>query len=430
MAARLKTRTGPDNSTSSSGYWELVRGNASFRYLWFGQIVSLLGDWFNLIASAALLAQLTGSGFAVGGLFAVRMLAPFLISPLAGVVADRCNRKHVLILSDLFRAVTVCGFLLVRDPQDVWLLYTLTAIQLALGGFFFPARNAILPDIVSSRELGTANAINATTWSVMLAFGAALGGLVAGTWGIYPAFIIDAFSFVVSALILLGVQYRKTPEALSSSGRRLVRDRRRPVPGGSRLPSEQPADPGHGPSTRESRRWSSPRDTRSSRWSSAGACFPLGKAGGISLGLLFSAAGLGTGIGPIAARLWAGDRPDRLRRALFAGYLLSALGLGISSLLINLETVLLGGLWAGIGGGIIWVFSTQLLLQSVPGKVRGRVFATEYAIFTLLSTFGVTATGLALDSSLKVSEILAAMSVLTLVPAGLWRFWLWRHAQG
>ena len=428
MPARLKTRTEPNNSTSASGYWDLVRGNGSFRYLWFGQIVSLLGDWFNLIASAALLAQLTGSGFAVGGLFAVRMLAPFLISPLAGVVADRCNRKHVLILSDLFRAVTVCGFLLVREPQDVWLLYTLTAIQLALGGFFFPARNAILPDIVSSRELGTANAINATTWSVMLAFGAALGGLVAGTWGIYPAFIIDAFSFIVSAVILLGVQYRKVPETASASGRGLfetavvqyleglayLRNNRQILvtalhKGVTALVFSQ--------------------GYQVVKVVIGRSLFPLGKAGGISLGLLFSAAGLGTGIGPIAARLWTGDRPDRLRLALFAGYLLSALGLGISSLLINLETVLLGGLWAGIGGGIIWVFSTQLLLQSVPGKVRGRVFATEYAIFTLLATFGVTATGLALDSSLKVSEILAAMCVLTLVPAGLWRFWLWRQAQ-
>ena len=157
--------------------------------------------------------------------------------------------------------------------------------------------------------------------------------------------------------------------------------------------------------------------------------FPLGQAGGISLGLLFSAAGLGTGIGPIVARQWTGDRPEQLRLALFVGYFLSALGLGISSLLINLETMLLGSFWAGIGGGIIWVFSTQLLLQSVPGKVRGRVFATEYAIFTLLSTFGVTATGFALDSTLKVSEILAGMCALTLVPAGLWRYWLWRHAR-
>ena len=428
MPARLKTRAEPGNAAPPTGYWELVRENASFRYLWFGQIASLLGDWFNLIASAALLAQLTGSGFAVGSLFAVRMLAPFLISPLAGVIADRCNRKHILILSDLFRAVTVCGFLLVRDPQDVWLLYALTAVQLALGGFFFPARNAILPDIVSPRELGTANAINATTWSVMLAFGAALGGLVAGTWGIYPAFIIDALSFVVSAVILLGVQYRKTPETPDTLGRGLfetavvqyleglvyLRNNRDILvtalhKGVSALVYTQ--------------------GFQVVKVVIGRGLFPLGQAGGISLGLLFSATGLGTGIGPIAARLWTADRPDRLRLALFAGYFLSALGLGISSLLINLETVLLGSLWAGVGGGIIWVFSTQLVLQSVPGKVRGRVFSTEYAIFTLLSTFGVTATGFALDSSLKVSEILAAMCVLTLVPGGLWRIWLWRRAR-
>ena len=80
----------------STGYITLVRSNSNFRFLWFGQIVSLCGDWFNLIASAALVATLTKSGFAVGGLFIIRMLAPFLTSPIAGVVADRFNRKQVL----------------------------------------------------------------------------------------------------------------------------------------------------------------------------------------------------------------------------------------------------------------------------------------------------------------------------------------------
>ncbi|MFB3142683.1 MAG: MFS transporter, partial [Acidobacteriota bacterium] len=148
------------------GYGELVRGNANFRNLWLGQIISLLGDWFNLIASAALVVELTQSGFAVGGLFLVRMLAPFLISPIAGVVADRYNRKHILILTDILRAIIVLGFLWIRTPQQVWLLYTLTAIQLALSGFFFPTRTAILPDVVSGPELGAANALSSTTWSV------------------------------------------------------------------------------------------------------------------------------------------------------------------------------------------------------------------------------------------------------------------------
>ena len=120
------------------GYVQLVRQNSNFRNLWIGQIISLLGDWFNLIASASLIGLLTQSGIAVGGLFVVRLLAPFIVSPIAGVVADRYNRKTILIVADITRALTVLGFLFIRDPGQVWLLYTLTAIQMGISGFFFP----------------------------------------------------------------------------------------------------------------------------------------------------------------------------------------------------------------------------------------------------------------------------------------------------
>jgi len=102
-----------------TSYSRLIARNADFRFLWFGQMVSLMGDWFNLIACATLVAKLTHSGIAVGGLFVVRMLAPFLISPVSGVAADRYDRKTLLILTDLARGVVVLGFLLVRDPADV-----------------------------------------------------------------------------------------------------------------------------------------------------------------------------------------------------------------------------------------------------------------------------------------------------------------------
>ena len=136
------------------GYVALVRGNHNYRSLWCGEIVSLFGDWFDLIASATLVSRLTGSGLAVGGLFVLRMLAPFLISPVAGVLADRYDRKKLLIACDLSRAVIVLGFLLVRAPGQIWLLYVITALQLTVSGIFYPAREAILPDIVSRRELG------------------------------------------------------------------------------------------------------------------------------------------------------------------------------------------------------------------------------------------------------------------------------------
>ena len=130
-------------------YKELIRGNRNFRNLWLGQIISLMGDWFNLIATAILTANLTGSGLAVGGLFVVRSLAQFLSSPLGGVLADRFNRKKILILADILRFFIVLGFLFIKDASQIWLLYTLTALQLGISGIFFPTKNAILPDVVS-----------------------------------------------------------------------------------------------------------------------------------------------------------------------------------------------------------------------------------------------------------------------------------------
>ena len=96
-----------------------------------------------------------------------------------------------------------------RGPEQVWLLYALSALLMAISGIFFPTRTAILADIVTKRELGSANALTATTWSVMLAVGSALGGIAAGQWGIYQAFAVDGLSFLVSAALIAGVRYQR-----------------------------------------------------------------------------------------------------------------------------------------------------------------------------------------------------------------------------
>jgi MFS family permease len=212
--------------SAGAGYRDLFRGNADFRNLWCGHVISLFGDWFNLIASASLVASLTGSGLAVGGLFVVRMLAPFLVSPIAGVAADRYDKRTLLIATDLVRFVVVLGFLLVREPSQVWLLYALTFVQLAMHGIFFPTRNAMLPEIVSPRELGAANAVTAATWSVMLATGAAAGGLVSGSFGVYPAFVVDSLTFLVSAFFIARVRSRRAPptEGAHPSAQRALAD--------------------------------------------------------------------------------------------------------------------------------------------------------------------------------------------------------------
>lgn len=403
------------------GYFTLIRDNSQFRNLWSGQIVSLFGDWFNLIASAALISRLTESGLAVGGLFVVRMLAPFLISPLAGVAADRYNRKRLLILADLSRAVIVLGFLFVREPQHIWLLYALTAIQMAISGVFFPTRSAILPDIVSSRELGAANALSSASWSVMLALGAALGGFVAGEWGIYPAFIIDALTFLLSAAFIAGVRYQPPPLSKSSQS---VRAALGEYIEGLRYLRQ------HIDILALALHKSANALTVSGAFqvvqvALAERVFVIGEGGGTSLGLFYAVAGVGTGIGPILARRFTGDRERPLRISLAFSYAISILGLAISALQTSFGVVLFGSLLRAIGGGITWVFSTQLLFQIVPNRVRGRIFSTEFALLTLANALSAAIGGWALDNpSLGISDLLWWMAALTVIPAGLWILWM------
>ncbi|MEM7347509.1 MAG: MFS transporter [Chloroflexota bacterium] len=401
------------------GYGQIIRENRNFRNLWLGQVVSMFGDWFNLIASAALIALFTESGLAVGALFVVRMLAPFLASPIAGVVADRYNRKWILIGSDIIRSLTAFSFLFVREPQHVWLIYVLTIIQMGVSGFFAPTYNAFLPDIVTSKELGTANALSAITWSVMLAVGSAVGGLVSGVFGIYTAFTIDGFTFLLSIFFLMRMSYTPAPIETEQQVSAAIKEY---IDGLKYLKNH--ADifviVFH------------KAFVTFTTWSGihvvqviiAEEIFVLGEGGSISLGLMFAFNGLGSSLGPVITRYWTKDQDRPTRRMITLSYLVSALGLAIAATLFNLPMVLLGVFLIGIGGGTIWVFSTQLLLQLLPSQMRGRVLSVQLALHTLFSAIAATIIGLLVDTGLTVAQILWGNALVALVPAVIWGVWL------
>ena len=410
----------PERSTSV-GYVELVRTNANFRYLWLGQIVSLLGDWFNLIASATLIAQLTGSGVAVSGLFVVRLLAPFLVSSVAGVAADRYNRKHILILTDIGRALTLCGFFFVREAGDIWLLYTLTALQFSISGFFTPTKTAILPDLVSERELGAANALTSATWSVMLSLGAALGGLVSGLWGIYPAFAIDALTFLVSALFVSRIRL----EPVAQLANRTLKAALQQYVDGLRYLGRHPqtlVNVCHKAAVAAL----SGSTFEIVQVAISERVFTIGVGGGVSLGLMFMMTGIGSGIGPIAARRVTKDRPGATRWAIALGYLMIIVGYTVVAPLFTFGLTLTGILLRGLGGGVVWVFSTQLLFQQVPAQVRGRVFASEFALFMLSASIAAVLVGRALDLY-SISTVITGLAGLVVVPLVLWTLWVSRY---
>lgn len=187
--------------------------NSRFLRLWIGQGISFVGDAISMIAFIVLIVQITGSASAVGGLLFARFV-PMLASPLVGVMADRFDRRIILVASDLARAVLVAVAVLVRDPLT---LYALVFLMGVARVFFNPTIRAAFPSVVGSGDLTRANAIISGTFSTSIAVGPALGGLLVATVGVNTAFLLDAASYIVSAVFLASIPLPRPQREESTS---------------------------------------------------------------------------------------------------------------------------------------------------------------------------------------------------------------------
>src|ERR1044071_9866170 len=186
--------------TGSQTYMQILRRNRSFRRLFFGQVVSELGNWFNFIAALGLVRVVSHAATEVTAILLIARLVPMtLFSPLAGAFVDRWSRRTVMIVTDLLRVVVALGFLLVHRPEDLWLAYLCTAALSIFGTFFEAAKNAAVPNITGERDLLAGNALMFSSRFLLMSIGAALGGWTAAHVGYQAAFIINALSFVASA---------------------------------------------------------------------------------------------------------------------------------------------------------------------------------------------------------------------------------------
>jgi MFS family permease len=405
-------------SQKSTGYIELLRRNRNFRQLWLCQVVSQMGDWFNTIALYTIVLNLTGSGRAVGLVLVARFLPSVFAGPLAGVVVDRFNRRTIMIASDVLRAVVVLGFLFVRSPAELWLVYVLTVLQLAFSTFFEPARTAVIPSIVEGRDLINANAISSVTWSAMLTLGAAIGGLVTGWVGTDASFVLDSLTYLASAALVATVRFPARPR----------REKTKLTVGRALGLTD----------TLEGVRyvWKRPRVFAllmvKPAWGLGGGIlallavfgekiFRVGNDTATGIGVLYAARGIGTAIGPFVARRFAGETQARMQRAIGISFLVSGLFYIAFGAATNLTFALIVLVIAHMGGSVLWVFSTVLLQQTVEDNLRGRVFAAELALLTLTMAASNYATGELLDRfNLSPRIVTIGIGIFFLLPAVIW----------
>ncbi|HEY0478411.1 MAG TPA: MFS transporter [Kofleriaceae bacterium] len=388
---------------------ELLVRNRDFRRLFLASVVSLAGDWFSFVAVAGLVTELTGRPGAPAFVYAATVLPVFAASPIAGALADRFDRKRILVIADLARVPIALALCLATWWHSAAIAIA-AVVALAVGASFSdPIASAATPNLVDADELAAAQSLMGAVWGSMLMVGAGIGGLVAELFGRQAAFAVDAASFLASAWLIAGI--------------------RRPM---------QQAEPG-------ARDAGSVRDAlgyiRTTPivlrlvFAKVGVSSANGVVGllpafaarrfagtGIATGLLFAARGLGAMLGPMLARSVVGATPGRRAIVWVCG--VSTLSFCAVYAVFPLTGVFVGALvlviLAHLGGGAQWSLSTYGLQRETPDHFRGRVMSLDYGLATLWIGASSIAAGLLADARGEV----AATWWLAAAGAGYGLIWL------
>jgi MFS family permease len=407
-----------------SGFRELLRRNANYRYTWIGQVVSEVGDHFNNVAVFSLVLGTTQSGLVVTGVMLSRAVPAMLAGPLAGVLLDRLDRKRVMIASDLIRTVVALGFILTIHRTDTWLVYVLSALLMVASPFFTAGRSAILPTITTKDEIHTANSLTQTTQWTTLTIGTMLGGVSVARFGYEGAFVGNALSFLISALCISrlsrpGGGFRAERKALTETevvrpwheyveGLRYIRDH--PLIFGISMV-------GVG--------WATGGGAAQILFSIFGELvFHRGPEG---IGFIWSAAGIGLLCGgAVAYQLGRRIGFEAYKRTIIICYVIHGGSYIVFSQMRNFlwALVFIGLSRAAVG--VSSVLNMSQLLRHVSDSFRGRVFATNESMQWSVMMISMTLAGVASQTwdPRTIGAIAGAMSSTTAV------FFAWAHFTG
>jgi MFS family permease len=398
-------------------YLRLLRTNRDFRLLYFGTLISLGGDWFLTVALLDLVLELTGSATLVSLVLLSQTLPIFLFTPHAGHLIDRMDRRKLMIAVDLLRIGACLLPLLARTPAMLPFAFAGVFLIAVGSAYFEPASQAALPNIVASEDLAAANVLMGSTWGTMLAAGAGIGGIVTAVLGRDASFLFDAFSFGVSAILLMRMRVRFSEER-----------------------GAQDVHPPFLESVRETFRFAraKPRvlallTVKCGYGLGAGVIAMVGvfgrevfHGGAFGIGLLYAARGIGALLGPFLLR--GAIRKDEAQyRAIAFCVLGFAVGYAALALSNSLAFGFAAVLFAHLGGGAAWQVSTYGLQRETPDVIRGRIFSADYGFVTLTMAISALAAGIAADHFGVTAATIGTASVCLLFgvvwATATWKLW-------
>jgi len=374
MPASLPTPAAPAQDETRS-----VLAIPAFRKLWNSMVFSSLGDWLGLLATTALAQELSGgsyatANFAIAGVFIARLLPAVFLGPIAGVIADRLDRRKLMVVADIFRTALYISIPIVHTY--FW-LYTAMILVECLTLFWSPAKEATVPNLVGKEKLESANQVSllaaygtapiaALLFSVLTLFSNAIEALFPFSIGgsINIALYVNAASFAFAAFTIWGL--KEIPKGAAA---------------------KKAKDEGVLKSLHDG--WKAVSQTKIVRglvvgmigaFFAAGAVIGLARTfvgdlggGDAAYGVLFGAvfAGLAVGIA-FGPKIFA----QFSRRRLFGASLTTAgIFLILLALIPNLVMAVFTVIILGIFSGVTWVTGFTMLGMEVQDEVRGRTFA-------------------------------------------------------
>ena len=195
------------------------RAYPSYTRYWIANTISRIGDSIDSLAIMWMVLELTGSTLLMGTVMVCNMLPNILLGPFAGVLADRLNRKRLMIISDIARGllVTVLAFLFMTDHLAVWMIFVVTALTSVFETAQQPARMAVRPSLVRTEDLITSNSMHSFGENAAQMIGLACAGAIIATLGFGGALLIDFLTFVISAFLISSIKI-PSPTASDSQG--------------------------------------------------------------------------------------------------------------------------------------------------------------------------------------------------------------------
>lgn len=181
-----------------------------FSLLWFGGVLSVIGDYFLFVALPFFVYERTGSALATGAMFIAETLPRLLFGSVAGIFADRWDRKRVMVISDLARALILLPLLLVATGGPLALVYAVAFAEATVSMFFLPAKSALIPNLVDERSLTAANSLDSLGEEVPSLVGALLGGALLAVVGLSGLILLDVVTYLASAVLISLIAFSTT----------------------------------------------------------------------------------------------------------------------------------------------------------------------------------------------------------------------------